>query len=325
MFRDKVSVLFWRLGIQCLSEVVTREVTRYGPTDSSCMISSVRWALPYARCYIYSRHPNEYSQFKLSGFKNVNSLKIVMVEKLCQKYVIKSFGIESKERLSRFLLSGIPKSDLANFLYVITSKAQSGFTEEEMESFVTNSQKLPNLPYEELQWSLASTSSPEVESTTTSKKLGKNSSWPPVHWKTTPGFDKTGLDIGEGLFERNADLIIDENQASTMPLVNLEDAQALNDQSDSVIDKGKNIVSVPPATCKNNSKEYIEVKSTSGVKKDWFEISVNEWKSAVEKGEAFSVARVVLSDGKPPKITTYRNLEKCCKSKQLQLAIHVLK
>ncbi|GKD25854.1 histidine kinase-, DNA gyrase B-, and HSP90-like ATPase family protein [Tanacetum coccineum] len=40
---------------------------------------------------------------------------------------------------------------------------------------------------------------------------------------------------------------------------------------------------------KNNSKEYIEVKSTSGVKKDWFEISVNEWKSAVEKGEAFSV------------------------------------
>ncbi|GJT35798.1 histidine kinase-, DNA gyrase B-, and HSP90-like ATPase family protein [Tanacetum coccineum] len=34
---------------------------------------------------------------------------------------------------------------------------------------------------------------------------------------------------------------------------------------------------------------------------------------------------ILVEDGKPPKITTYRNLEKCCKSKQLQLAIHVLK
>ncbi|GJZ67478.1 hypothetical protein Tco_0630718 [Tanacetum coccineum] len=112
---------------------------------------------------------------------------------------------------------------------------------EKMELFVTNSQKMPNLPREELQWSLASTS-PEVESTTT-KKFGKNLSWPPVHWKITPGFDKTRLDVAKGLFKSNGgDWIIDENPASLMPLVILEDDEALNDQSDSVIDK----VSVTP-------------------------------------------------------------------------------
>ncbi|GKB60118.1 histidine kinase-, DNA gyrase B-, and HSP90-like ATPase family protein [Tanacetum coccineum] len=331
-------------------------------------------------------HLNEYSQLKLSGFKRVNSLKIVVVEKLWQKYVIKSFGIESKERecccllqdnilyatsksdshslfmeLSHFLLVGL---HLANFLHMITTMTKSGFTEEKMELFVTNSQKLPNLPCEELQWSLASTSSPEVESTTT-KKFGK--SWPPVHWKTTPGFGKTKLDAAEGLFESNGEWIMDENPASSMPLVILEDNEALTDQSDSVIDKGKSIVSVPRKHVitgrvgereafryfsstlsdkkvkwvnavkesglpydilvegKDKSLEYIEVKSTSVAKKDWFNISINEWKLAVEKGESFSIARVVLLDGKPPKITTYRNLEKSCQSKQLQLAVHVSK
>ncbi|GKA47921.1 histidine kinase-, DNA gyrase B-, and HSP90-like ATPase family protein, partial [Tanacetum coccineum] len=384
MLQYKISILFRRLGIPCLSEVVTREVIHYGPTDSSYMISLVRWALPYAQRYIYRMHPNEYSQLKLSGFKNVNSLKIVVVEKLCQKYVIKSFGIESKERecccllrdnilyatcksdshslfmeLSRFLLVGLP---LGNFLHMITTMTKSGFTEEKMELFVTNSQDLPNLPYEELQWSLTSTSSPEVESTTT-KNLGKNSSWPPVHWKTTPGLDKTSLDAAEGLFESNGDWIIDENPASSMPLVILEDDEALNDQS-SVINKGKNKVSVPPQNVitgregeraafeyfsstlsdkkvkwvnevkesglpydilvkgKDKSKEYIEVKSTSVAKKDWFTISMNEWKFAVEKGESFIVARVVLSDGNVPKITTYRNPAKLCQSKKLQLAFH---
>ncbi|GKE87377.1 histidine kinase-, DNA gyrase B-, and HSP90-like ATPase family protein [Tanacetum coccineum] len=232
-----------------------------------------------------------------------------------------------------------------------------------MELFVTNNQKLPNLPCEELQWSLASTSSPEVESTTTNKKLGKNSSWPPVHWKTTPGVDKTNLDAAEGLFESNGDWIIDENPSSSMPLVILEDDEALNDQS-SVIDKGKNKVSFPHKNVitgregeraafnyfsstlsdkkvkwvnevkesglpydilvkgKDKSKEYIEVKSTSVAKKDWFTISMNEWKFAVEKGESFIVARVVLSDGNVPKITTYRNPAKLCQSKKLQLAFH---
>ncbi|PWA85335.1 hypothetical protein CTI12_AA151420 [Artemisia annua] len=385
MLQDTVSVLFRRLGIPCLSEVVTREVIHYGPTDSSYMISLVRWALPYAQRYIYRMHPNEYSLLKLSGFKNVNSLKIFVVEKLCQKYVVKSFGIESKERecccllqdnilyatrnadshslfmeLSHFLLVGLP---LANFLHLITTMTKSGFTEEKMELFITDSQKLPNLPCEELQWSLVSTSSPEVGSTTT-KKFGKNLSWPPVHWKTTPGFDETKLDAAEGLFESNGDWIIDENPDSSMPFVILEDDDALNDQSDSVIGKGKNTVSGPPQHVitgkegervafryfsstlsgkkvkwvnevkesglpydilvkgKDKSKEYIEVKSTSVAKKDWFYLSMNEWKFAAEKGESFSIAHVALSEGKSPVITIYRDPAKLCQKRQLQVALH---
>ncbi|GJV34314.1 histidine kinase-, DNA gyrase B-, and HSP90-like ATPase family protein [Tanacetum coccineum] len=364
MIQDEVSVLFRRLGIPCLSEVVTREVIHCGPTDSSYMISLVRWALPYVQRYIYRMHTNEYSQLKLTGFRKVNSLKIVVVEKLCQKYVIKNFGIESKERECCCFLQDNVLLRLANFLFLITTKAQSGFKEEDMELFVTNNQKLPNLPCEELQWSLASTSSPEVESTTTNKKLGKNSSWPPVHWKTTPGVDKTNLDAAEGLIESNGDWIIDENPSSSMPIVIVEDDEALNDQSDSVINKGKNKVSVPPQNVitgregehaafeyfsstlsdkkvkwvnevkesglpydilvkgKDKSKEYIEVKSTSVAKKDWFTISMNEWKFAVEKGESFIVARVVLSDGNVPKITTYKNPAKLLQSRHLQLAFH---
>ncbi|KAF5820161.1 hypothetical protein HanXRQr2_Chr02g0085681 [Helianthus annuus] len=42
-----------------------------------------------------------------------------------------------------------------------------------------------------------------------------------------------------------------------------------------------------------NPKEYIEVKTTDSRTKDWFEISVREWQFAVEKGESFSIARVV--------------------------------
>ncbi|CAH9142200.1 unnamed protein product [Cuscuta epithymum] len=42
-------------------------------------------------------------------------------------------------------------------------------------------------------------------------------------------------------------------------------------------------------------KEYIEVKSTKYVRKDWFNISIREWQFAVEKGELYSIAHVVLA------------------------------
>ncbi|GKF14377.1 histidine kinase-, DNA gyrase B-, and HSP90-like ATPase family protein, partial [Tanacetum coccineum] len=115
MLQYKISILFRRLGIPCLSEVVTHEVIHCGPIDSSYMISLVRWALPYAQRYIYRMHPNEYSQLKLSGFENVNSLKIAVVEKLCRKYVIKSFGIESKERDCCCLLQDVAKTRFDEF------------------------------------------------------------------------------------------------------------------------------------------------------------------------------------------------------------------
>ncbi|GJT35799.1 histidine kinase-, DNA gyrase B-, and HSP90-like ATPase family protein [Tanacetum coccineum] len=71
----------------------------------------------------------------------------------------------------------------------------------------------------------------------------------------------------------------------------------------------------------NNSKEYIEVKSTSHANKDWFVISVKEWQFAVEQGGSFTIARVLVSHGNLVRITTYRNPVKLCKSRHLQLAI----
>ncbi|KAI3716435.1 hypothetical protein L1987_67312 [Smallanthus sonchifolius] len=454
MLEDKVSVLFQRLGIPSLSEVVTREAIYYGPTDNSFKTSLVSWALPYAQRYIYNIHPNEYSKFKLSGFNNLNSLKIVVVEKLFYKNIIKNFGVKSNKRyecscllqdnilyatresdshslymvLSRFLVSGIPELPLANFLHMITTMAESGSTEDQMELFITNSQKLLKLPSEESQWLIISTASPEEDKDapatssgfslddshppkSTANKLGTNSSWPPVNWKTAPGFEyalqtkaftssqtRRDVTVTEGFIETDADWIIEENPASTIPSVIFEEHEATINQSDSgtnmnVDFKGqpvyaKNTVSssmnaagpYPSASnkiekdqlilgrvtpqhvitgrtgehvafkyfsskngekCvqwvnevnesglpydivvegKDNRKEYIEVKSTSNARKDWFVISVREWQFAVENGDSFSIARVVLSDGNSAQITTYRNPFKLCQSGHLQLAI----
>ncbi|KVH90986.1 protein of unknown function DUF3883 [Cynara cardunculus var. scolymus] len=463
MLQDKVSVLFRRLGIPSLSEVVTREAIYYGPTDSSFKTSLVSWALPYAQRYIYNVHPNEYSELKLSGFKNINCLRIVVVEKLFYKNVIKRFGIESNKRcecscllqdhilyatresdthslfmeLSRFLVAGIPELHLANFLHMITTMAESGSTEDQMEFFIMNSQKLLKLPNEESQWSLVSMPLPEEDKdapTTsfglslddvnpppkpTAKKFGNNSSWPPVNWRTAPGFEsalKTKAftpaqirrDVTEGLIECDGDWIIEENPASAIPAVILEEDEVVKDRTDYGIERDpsgmnvghpgnqKDIISsdmnagssaitryngsnassfnsierdqlswgtITPqqvitgrtgelvafkyfsnkigekyvrwvnevkesglpydivAEGKDKSKEYIEVKATSNARKDWFVISVREWQFAVEKGESFSIARIVLSDGKSAQITTYRNPAKLCQSGHLQLAI----
>ncbi|KAL8227346.1 hypothetical protein R6Q57_017178 [Mikania cordata] len=328
--------------------------------------------------------------------------------------------------LSRFLVSGIPELPLANFLHMITTMAESGSTEEQMELFITNSQKLLKLPGEESQWSIISTSSNEEDKDTpstssgfslgdsdppksTSKKSGNNSSWPPVNWKTAPGFEYalqtkafTGSQprwgVKEEFIETDAEWTIEENPASTTPSLILEEHEALIDQSDSrtsmnvditgQLDYAKNIVSsyrnaaglqasasdlvekdqlslgtVTPQQVitgrtgelvafkyysskfgkkcvtwvnevkesglpydivvegKDNMKEYIEVKSTSNAKKDWFVISVKEWQFGVQKGESFSIARVVLSYGKSAQITMYRNPLKLCQSGHLQLAL----
>ncbi|GKE43348.1 hypothetical protein Tco_1470632, partial [Tanacetum coccineum] len=171
MLRDKVSVLFRRLGIPSLYEVVTREAIYSGMMDNSFIAYFINGALPYAQRYIYSFHRKEYSEFK--------NLKIVVVEKLFYKNVIKKFGIESNKRvecscllqdnilyatpasdsdshalfmeLSRFLVAGVPELPLANFLHRILT-TESGYIEE---------QKLLKLPSEESEWSMFSISSPE--------------------------------------------------------------------------------------------------------------------------------------------------------------------
>ncbi|KAK3020283.1 hypothetical protein RJ639_045832 [Escallonia herrerae] len=69
------------------------------------------------------------------------------------------------------------------------------------------------------------------------------------------------------------------------------------------------------------NREYIEVKTTESVSKDWFSISQREWQYAVSKGESFSIARVVLVGSNLDRVTIYKNPARLCKLGQLQLAI----
>ncbi|KAK4855097.1 hypothetical protein QYF36_003958 [Acer negundo] len=69
-----------------------------------------------------------------------------------------------------------------------------------------------------------------------------------------------------------------------------------------------------------SEREYIEVKATKSARKDWFNVTVREWQFAVEKGETFSVARVILSDS-DAKVTVYKNPVKLCQQGKLQLVV----
>ncbi|KAJ8530756.1 hypothetical protein K7X08_023637 [Anisodus acutangulus] len=121
------------------------------------------------------------SVFRLSqsGFKNLRCLRIVAVEKFYRN-VIRSSNIASKKQfecscllegnilyatresdahsifteISRLFYSIAPDLHLANFLHMITTMAKSGSTEEQIEFFILNSQKMPKLPVGESVWSL---------------------------------------------------------------------------------------------------------------------------------------------------------------------------
>ncbi|KAL9261443.1 NO VEIN-like protein [Drosera capensis] len=184
--RTKVSLLLQKLGIPSLSEVVSREAVYYGPANSYLLASLVNWALPFAQRYIYNFHSDQYQQLKLSGCGF--NLRVVVVEQLFYRNVIKKSGTSSKIRhdcscllqeytlyatqgsdphsvfmeLSRLFFGGAPQP-LANFLFMIKSMAESGCTGEYLESFIVNGQKMVKLPDEESVWSLVSTSTENVE------------------------------------------------------------------------------------------------------------------------------------------------------------------
>lgn len=143
------------------------------------------------------------------------------------------------EEFSRLLFDGTPDLHLANFLYMVTDKAKSGFNEEQTELFILNSQKLPKLPDEEPVWSLSSapyegndesleTSSASIseneQSTSKSReKIGIYSNWPPVDWKTAPGFNKRQVSISQpndGLdkYTYNGSVHVDSHISSDVPV-----------------------------------------------------------------------------------------------------------
>ncbi|KAK4482579.1 hypothetical protein RD792_009742 [Penstemon davidsonii] len=209
------------------AKIVTREAIYYGPDESSFLFSLVNWILPYAQRYMYNTHPNKYFQLKQSSFENLRQLKIIAVEKLFYRNVIKRVGITSKKRydcncllqgnilycssgsdphsifleFSRLLYNGTQELNFANFLHMITTMAESGSTQEQTEFFILNSQKIQTLPAEESSWSLQSVENDvtaienylpqKVEEQNLSvfkKRPDFNSNWPPADWKTAPGF-----------------------------------------------------------------------------------------------------------------------------------------
>lgn len=85
-------------------QVVSREAIYYGTADSNSKASFVNWALPYAQRYLYSIHPDKYSQIKQSGFNSLNTLQVVGVEELFCRDVIKSCGGASDKRIKSVCL-----------------------------------------------------------------------------------------------------------------------------------------------------------------------------------------------------------------------------
>lgn len=67
--------------------------------------------------------------------------------------------------------------------------------------------------------------------------------------------------------------------------------------------------------------EFVEVKATRSTTKDWLHITLREWQFAVEKGELFSIAHVVLSPHNAAKVTVYKNPARLCQLGKLQLAL----
>ncbi|KAJ1407274.1 hypothetical protein SESBI_24376 [Sesbania bispinosa] len=226
--QEKISTLMKSLGIPAISQVVTREAIYYGLADSSLKESLVNWTLPFAQRYIYKLHSDRYVQLKQSGFDILNNLKVIVVQKLFYRNVIKSCDSASKKRvecscllqgnilytiqesdhhslfmeLSSLLFDGTSELHLANFLHMITTMAESGTSQEQIEFFIFNSQKVPKLPDEEPVWALSSVSSleeadnlpPSDHAPSTNeqifqrRKTGACSNWPPADWRTAPDF-----------------------------------------------------------------------------------------------------------------------------------------
>lgn len=59
----------------------------------------------------------------------------------------------------------------------------------------------------------------------------------------------------------------------------------------------------------------MEVKATVTSNKDWFHITPNEWQFALEKGDLFSIAHVVLKGSEKANIMMMKNPQKLCHQK----------
>ncbi|XP_078441765.1 histidine kinase-, DNA gyrase B-, and HSP90-like ATPase family protein [Wolffia australiana] len=231
----KVSVLLQKLGVVALSEIVSREAIFYGTEDGTEKASLINWVLPYAQRYLLKLYPNKYEALKKNWTERVPLLRIVTVDKLFFKYRIRVSDGTSRKRyecccllqdnvlyitclsdshsifleLSRLFFSGSAELHFANFLHMITTMAESGSTEEQIEIFILNSQKVLALPAAEPVWTLSPSLSsslsqgvlcarssytpslaitPQQSTLPIWRKAGIAINWPPTDWKTAPDF-----------------------------------------------------------------------------------------------------------------------------------------
>ncbi|KAF8116020.1 hypothetical protein N665_0024s0044 [Sinapis alba] len=213
VLHTKVSVLMHSLGIPSISEVVQREAKYEGLQDNSVTVSLVNWSMPYAQRYIFTLHHEKYTQTKKTVYSQVKRLQVFVVEKLRYKNVIPQYDIFSKKEfkcssllqdkalyttpcldshslfmeLSRLFFNGVPDLHLANFLHLIKTMAESGLSEDQMESFIVNSQKVQKIPDGEKIWSLKSALKAK-------KKAGITLSWLPSSSKRRLGSSEHHVD-----------------------------------------------------------------------------------------------------------------------------------
>ncbi|KAK4752416.1 hypothetical protein SAY87_021214 [Trapa incisa] len=462
MFCTRTSQIMRDLGIPALSDVITREARYEGPLDSSPRSLLINWALPYAQRYICCMHPEKYLEFKQSGVESLKNLSVFVVEKLFYHNLIKHIEKSSKKchkcssilqdntlysteesdmhtmflELSRLFFHGTPNLHMANFLHMITTMAESGSSEDQIEKFVINTQKVSRLPNEEPVWSIAvptphlckgPESLPAMDDSSTlplaSTRVGEQNdlkfnkgtaSWPPIGWAAAPDFKyarengyrtwaassgevphESKEEDGSGVVEAELEgafpdyigvslkMAADSESPSAdwilMESNNFQDELAIGSNQSSggdgpglktgtskfyyreqlntgapnperAILSGK-LGEIAAYEYFSNSignqrkvkwmnevketglpydilieddkhnREYIEVKSTMSSKKDWFNISLREWQFAMEMGHLFSVAHVLLNNGKAARVTVFRNPFQLCQKGKLQLLV----
>lgn len=76
-------------------QVVSQEAVHHGVADSSFKSSLLNWALPFAQRYLNSLHPDKYSEV---NYDRLNRLRVVVVEELFYRKVIKRCGSKSNKR-----------------------------------------------------------------------------------------------------------------------------------------------------------------------------------------------------------------------------------
>ncbi|KAK3187922.1 hypothetical protein Dsin_027483 [Dipteronia sinensis] len=260
--------------------------------------------------------------------------------------------------LSCLFFDGNSELHLANFLHMITTMVESGSAEERMEFFVLNSQKVLKLPAEESIWSLPSSLMEndeyarancfKTQAAVAHPSRMLNSDDDEDFDTKTNAIDAT-LPIGN---ELAMNIVLDPSDKGPevgASKFNIRDrlnigtpnvVQALQTGKDGELAAFKHFTRLFGKRAvkwvneinetglpfdivigeKESETEYIEVKATKSARKDWFHITVREWQFAVEKGETFSVAHVILS-GSDAKVTVYKNPVKLCQQGKLQLVV----